>query len=350
MSFTWTDNCFESGHVAQTDLQNIENNCLALKKSFESTGAPSNAVAGMPWFDSSTGFLKYRNSANSAWKNLLDVDSGFAINCGRTVSAGAGLSGGGQLTANRTISHAAHTGHVTGTAALTIANGVVSTAKLNTTTQTITHDGDADEHTATLTGGSYCFLVQVKSSNATQTIKYHQGYVSASSPGTSYVTPITYQIVIGTAYTLSILSRYVTASGPVFWVFGLLNKITEKVHKKSFAIDHPCYGNGGDPATIQHPFCDYDEEKWQLIVSNPPPEQLGEYKKMAFKKDMSLNEYLSANCDFDFSRTAKWPTQPVTVGVFPDPHDVPMGYEVQRLKKLVPPIKGALVLPLSLRG
>lgn len=46
-----------------------------------------------------------------------------------TISAGTGLTGGGSLGANRTISHAAHTGDVTGDAALTIAAGAVTPSK-----------------------------------------------------------------------------------------------------------------------------------------------------------------------------------------------------------------------------
>lgn len=48
-----------------------------------------------------------------------------------TVSAGTGLTGGGDLSANRTISHAAHTGDVTGTTTLTIAPGAVVASHLD---------------------------------------------------------------------------------------------------------------------------------------------------------------------------------------------------------------------------
>jgi co-chaperonin GroES (HSP10) len=146
MSYSWTDNCFQSGNVGQTDLQNMENNFAALKSLFESTGTPSNAVAGMPWFDSSTGILKFRNSANNAWKSLLDIDSGYAIDCGRTISAGTGLTGGGQLTANRTLSHAAHTGDVTGTGALTLANDTVKHAKIERGTLVLFSNYDNTEY------------------------------------------------------------------------------------------------------------------------------------------------------------------------------------------------------------
>ena len=47
----------------------------------------------------------------------------------RSIIAGTGLSGGGQLNADRTLSHAAHTGDVTGTTALTIAASAVSQSR-----------------------------------------------------------------------------------------------------------------------------------------------------------------------------------------------------------------------------
>lgn len=71
MSQIWTDNPFESGHVGQVDLQNIENNFLTLKSLFSGGSAPANAVAGMPWFDTTKKLLKIRNQANNAWIGVL---------------------------------------------------------------------------------------------------------------------------------------------------------------------------------------------------------------------------------------------------------------------------------------
>lgn len=52
------------------------------------------------------------------------------VTTARTITAGTGLSGGGTLAADRTITHAPHTGDVTGATALTIANNAVTTAKI----------------------------------------------------------------------------------------------------------------------------------------------------------------------------------------------------------------------------
>lgn len=110
MSQTWTDNPFASGNVGQTDLQNIENNLLALKSMFSGAGAPSNPVAGMPWFDIAQKVQKSRNNDNDGWLGLFhggvdqkilvyddDVLEGYARDSGVTDKVVA-LKGGGTYT------------------------------------------------------------------------------------------------------------------------------------------------------------------------------------------------------------------------------------------------------------
>lgn len=72
MSQDYTDNAFEGSHIVQTDMQNIENNLSALKSNFSGSSAPSNSVAGMPWFDIDTDQLYLRNKDNDQW-----LTSGF---------------------------------------------------------------------------------------------------------------------------------------------------------------------------------------------------------------------------------------------------------------------------------
>jgi len=79
MSQYWIDDTFAAGHVAQTDLQNIENNFAALKSSFSGAAAPANTVAGMIWFDTISGanlkpVCKIRNGPDTAWYGLMHGD------------------------------------------------------------------------------------------------------------------------------------------------------------------------------------------------------------------------------------------------------------------------------------
>lgn len=79
MSQTFTDDCFAGTHVGQTDLQNMENNFAALKSCFSGTGAPSNIVPGMLWFDTDDYVMKTRNAGDSAWLGLMHGDSNQKI-------------------------------------------------------------------------------------------------------------------------------------------------------------------------------------------------------------------------------------------------------------------------------
>jgi len=349
MTQNWTIDCFAAGHVAQTDLQNMENNFITIKSQFSGAVQPVDAVDGLLWHDTTANLLKQYHSGG--WVTVYDLGNDRAtssLDCERSVIAGTGLSGGGALTADRTLAHAAHTGEVTGTTALTITAASVSQGKLKTTLQTDTHTGSGAKQVLSLTGGAYCFLPQIKSSNATQTLSFWLDFETAQSIGTTYVTYAAYQISVGTGFTAYLASRYITASGPVYWVFALLDKDTEKVTRWNACMDHPCYGNGGDPSLVQYPFVNYDKTKYQLLVSNPSEEQLEEFRPMALKSNVSLSEFIADNCEFVLSRSEPWTDRKVTVSTFPDPYDAPIGSIVGTNLKSVPVVKDAMVSPLRL--
>lgn len=72
MAQDFTDNFYDSSHVAHTDMGNAEDNFTALKSSFSGTSAPSNTVAGMFWYDTTANMLKIRNEADIAWQSIWD--------------------------------------------------------------------------------------------------------------------------------------------------------------------------------------------------------------------------------------------------------------------------------------
>ncbi len=86
MSQTYTDDCFAGGHVAQTDMTNIEANFAALKSAFSGTSTPSNTVAGMWWFDTTANILKLRNEANDAWLSIWDLDGNTPLIANSTIT------------------------------------------------------------------------------------------------------------------------------------------------------------------------------------------------------------------------------------------------------------------------
>ena len=77
MSQTWTSDCFAAGHVAQTDLQNMENNFLALHSSFSGAAAPAGAAEGLLWRDTAKKVLKQYNGAS--WFGMFHGDASQKI-------------------------------------------------------------------------------------------------------------------------------------------------------------------------------------------------------------------------------------------------------------------------------
>ena len=79
MSQTYTANCYQSDHVAVTDMANIEANFATLRSSNSGAAAPSNTEAGLQWWDTVNNRLKIRNDANTAWLGVLQGDVSFKI-------------------------------------------------------------------------------------------------------------------------------------------------------------------------------------------------------------------------------------------------------------------------------
>lgn len=79
MSQTWTANCYQEDHVADTDLTNMEVNFATLRSTFSGTGAPANAEAGLLYFNTTNNLLMVRNAANSAYYGVMHGDTSQKI-------------------------------------------------------------------------------------------------------------------------------------------------------------------------------------------------------------------------------------------------------------------------------
>ena len=227
--------------------------------------------------------------------------------------AGTGLSGGGQLNADRTISHEAHTGDVTGAAALTIAAGAVSQAKLKTSSGSVSTVAPYSSN-LTLPGGEYGFYPQIKEVGGTVS-----AYISNLYATTTYVT----NIFLGPqnvpdcyAYAQQ---RYVTSSGEVHWVFILRDKVTKETISMYQAPDHPCFGNGGKPLLVPHPFGSYDPDKHEIIVINPSDEDVFNMQDACImpedKPDRDILEVIVKDYEIDEDLKTEWPKKEITVGL-----------------------------------
>lgn len=264
----------------------------------------------------------------------------------RSIIAGTGLSGGGQMNADRTLSHAAHTGDVTGTTALTIAASAVSQAKLKTSTGSVnvshTSTGVISAN-LTLPGGEYGFYPQIKRVQSGTSSEEVSASIGSKIISTTYITNIylTLNILVyyGTSYAYA-QQRYITSSGEVFWIFILRDKVTKDVISIWQAPDHPCFGNGGKPLLVPHPFPDYDETKHEIIVINPSHEEVEAMKKLGERgedePDKDLLEVIMEEYEIDEDSKPAWPTKAVTVGLPKDYETKKMGEGVQPIKKAIP--------------
>lgn len=67
----YTINSYQSNHIGDVDLTNIENNFEVLRSMFSGTNSPPNSIIGMPWFDTTNKLLKTRNSLNNKWLGVM---------------------------------------------------------------------------------------------------------------------------------------------------------------------------------------------------------------------------------------------------------------------------------------
>lgn len=357
MSQTFTEDCFAGGHVAQTDMQNIENNFAALKSCFSGSSAPSNLVAGMWWFDTTDNILKLRNEANDAWLNVYDFANQVSYGAkGITITAGTGLSGGGELTTNRTISHGSHTGDVTGTGALTLADGIVKQTKLDVSEQSQSYDipnigGGVPTYKFILTGGMYCFRPTYKGEDAN--IKLEDSSIALT---TSYATITQLKNYSTSFFRYGYCKhQYITSSGEIYWIFLLRDKITKKIIGTSCAPDHPCFSNDsiGDPDIVPHPFGEgYDPNLHEIVVVNPLAKQVIQiYDRAAIKPARCITQVIHEDYGLnDAIFFPAWPNKKITVGLPPNwRFTKKIGDLIDPIKQEIPKLPGSKMGTLKLK-
>ena len=205
-----------------------------------------------------------------------------------------------------------------------LASGSVAQAKLKTSSGSVSVYGTSGN--LTLPGGEYGFYPQVKVSGGTGT-----AYTGVNFTNTSYVTNIYLEAAAG-EYTYA-QQRYVTSSGEVFWVFLMREKTTKQLVSAYQAPDHPCFGNGGDPLLVQHPFPEYDSARHEIIVVNPARDLVREIHEKARVLFKDFMEILMADYELDEQEPAEWPEIPVTVDLIRDPFGE---FDAEIVKKPIP--------------
>lgn len=223
-----------------------------------------------------------------------------------------------------------------------IVNASVSQAKLKTSLGSVSVTLATREHggTASLPGGQYRLGLQVRGSYPGQ-IDFEGLF--CDSLGTGWVSPraMFYNSHVSDSYTSYAQVRYVAASGEVFWVFILRNRITKEVIQMYQSPDHPCFGSGGKPLLVPHPFGDYDSEKHEIIVINPSPEEVEDMEREILLEDETqpdkcLLQAIEDNYGIDEDSSPEWPTIPVTVGLPRGYEKKQMGEEIEPIMKIIP--------------
>jgi hypothetical protein len=233
---------------------------------------------------------------------------------------------------------------------MTPSDASVTQAKLKTSQGSVSGSPGSGTAHYTLPGGEYGFYPQIK------TTERISAYIAYSDRLLSYATRITFSATAGTAYAQQ---RYVTSSGEVFWIFILRTKYDEEIIGKDVdgdplpytrpkgtiismyqAPDHPCFGNGGKPLLVPHPFGNYDPETQEIIVINPSHEEVEAMKKMGERgedePDKDLLEVIMEEYEIDENSRPAWPTKAVTVGLPKDYETKNMGDKIANIKKVIP--------------
>lgn len=220
-----------------------------------------------------------------------------------------------------------------------IGSSAVSQAKLKTSTGEVNTSSSSGE-ALTLPGGSYGFYPQVKSSSAGITVT---AYIANSVIGSTYVASIYLKTSAQTAFATQ---RYVTSSGEVNWYFILRDKDTGEIVASYFAPDHPCFGNGGDPEKVPHPFPGYDPNKHEVVCINPDHSEIKAIAKR--KGSKGILEVLQEEYVID-EQPAKWPTKAVTVGLSDEYDHVDDEKAIETIKMAIPHPGGVLCRTLRVK-
>ena len=195
-----------------------------------------------------------------------------------------------------------------GLAAAAVGQGELKTATHEQTSTTTTWGAKI------LTYCEYGFGLKGKTSNLTYPayLKYPDETNQNSFESTSYTPQYVFLKSGGTGITATLIYRYVTASGEVFWVWLLRDKITKKILDAEACSDHCSFGYN-DPSEREHPFMNYDPTKHEIVLWNPDKSELE--RIYAIENGRGILQTVLEDFEVDEKSQAIWPDIPVTVKI-----------------------------------
>jgi hypothetical protein len=114
--------------------------------------------------------------------------------------------------------------------------------------------------------------------------------------------------------------RYVTASGPLCWLYLLRDKATDESRGEYFAPDHCCFGYDTTTDEMPHPFLSFDSNIHNLYILHPTKKEVKAAKLL--KRDdrnLSIIDAFWQLYDVDTSNEEEWPDDvEVSTGVDED--------------------------------
>lgn len=170
----------------------------------------------------------------------------------------------------------------------------------------------------TLPGGTYGFYPQIKTSAGTVAATI------ATAIGAAYLTNISLH-KSGGGGTAFAKQRYVTASGEIFWYFILRDKGNKAFIAGYAAPDHPCFGNGGDPDKMSHPFPGFNPNTQEIVVVQAPgdtdengefhyPDWMEEIVRESRRTERGVLEVMCDDYKVDEASRPSPSNKPITVG------------------------------------
>ena len=173
----YTPNSFESGHVGQTDLQNMENNSECLRSNFSGAAAPPSPVPAQWWADTTNSLMKVRDLADSTWLSLFNIATGIIADAKVATASIVDLAVTTAKLANLCVTTAKlATNAVTSTK---IADGAVTSAKLGFSLfaaqvagDILVHENDEEKTTTSISWAKVKESTLGDSANGTLRIKF----------------------------------------------------------------------------------------------------------------------------------------------------------------------------------